>query len=238
MRWNRLAGNRAALLILSWLGAWFLRALGSTWRISFESSASAGPNPGLGSGLGPRAEPRLAAFWHRNIFMAAFVFRDRLYSVPASRSREGDLITAVLARLGFASPPRGSSSRGGAVALRALVRRLKAGSAVAIPTDGPRGPARVCKPGIVGLARLSGIPISPVGIAASPRLCFRSWDRGELPLPFARVVCAIAPSISISRDVEPGERQDAMDDLDAALNHLTDALDRRLGNEAQSARCE
>jgi lysophospholipid acyltransferase (LPLAT)-like uncharacterized protein len=86
------------------------------------------------------------------------------------------------------------------------------------------------------LARASGVPISPVGVAASPRFSFRSWDREELPLPFARVVCVIAPSIPISRDLGPAENEDAMGVVDAALNRLTDELDQRLGNEVQSDR--
>jgi hypothetical protein len=48
----------------------------------------------------------------------------------------------------------------------------------------------------------------------------------------------IAPSISISRDLGPGESEDAMELLDAELNRLTDELDRRLGNETQRDRGE
>jgi hypothetical protein len=187
-----------------------------------EGSAPAGPRPA------PDEDPLLAAIWHRNILIAAVLFRDRQYSVPVSRSRDGDLIAAVLARLGYASSPRGSSSRGGAAALRGLVTRLKEGSSVAIQTDGPRGPAQVSKPGIVALARLSGVPISPVGFAASSRACFRSWDRTRLPLPFSRVSCVIAPSIEISRSLGASEREAGMHFLDAELNRLTDEMDRRM----------
>ena len=224
MRWNRLVRSRAALCVLGWLGAWFLRGLGSTWRISIEGSVSLCP--------GPQSEPVLAAFWHRNILIAAFLFRDHHYSVPVSRSHDGDLITAVLNRLGYAAPPRGSSSGGGVAALRTLVKRLKAGSSVSIQTDGPRGPARVFKPGIVALARLSGIPISPIGFAASPRLSFRSWDRALLPLPFARVT-SFSSSIPISGDLGSGERAAALRALDRELNRLTDELDRQAGSEIQ-----
>ena len=101
------------------------------------------------------------------MLIAAFVFRDSRFSVPVSRSRDGDLIAAILERLGYAPTPRGSSSRGGAAALRALVRLVEGGTSISIQTDGPRGPARESKVGIVVLARITGAPIVPIAFSAS-----------------------------------------------------------------------
>jgi lysophospholipid acyltransferase (LPLAT)-like uncharacterized protein len=203
--------NRVVVAVCGWLGAWLLRAVGSTWRIETE-----GPAP-----PGPDEAPVLGAFWHQKILVAAFVFRDRQYSAPVSWSRDGQLIAAALGHLGYAAPPRGSSSRGGARALRALVRMVKSGTTVSIPTDGPRGPARKSKPGIVALARLSGAPIVPVGIYARPCARLRSWDRMLLPLPFARVRCVLAPCIRVSLDADSEARAAALLELDRELERLT-----------------
>jgi Amino-transferase class IV/Domain of unknown function (DUF374) len=75
-----------------------------------------------------------------------------------SRSRDGELVAAALARLGIACA-RGSSSRGGAAGLRAIVRLLRRGLDAAFAVDGPRGPARVVRSegGGVGVARAAGL---------------------------------------------------------------------------------
>jgi hypothetical protein len=105
---------------------------------------------------------------------------------------------------------------------------VKSGTTVSIQTDGPRGPARKSKLGIVALARSTGAPIVPVGFAATPCLRFRSWDRMLLPLPFARVRCVFAPRIQIPRDADSGAEAAALRDLDGELDRLTAAMDARM----------
>ena len=210
----------AAKRTLARLAGWLLRALGATWRVSIE-----GPNPTVG----PHARTVVGAIWHRDFLIVAYVFRDRGFGVPVSRSRDGDLITDVLLRLGFADSPRGSSSRGGAAALRALVRLVRSGTTIAIPTDGPLGPARVSKSGVAALTRVTAVPMAPLTCSARPCIRFRSWDGTLLPLPFARVVCAFEPTREIDTDATPAEEERFCLELDASLNRLTDALDDRLG---------
>ncbi|MGE4606601.1 MAG: lysophospholipid acyltransferase family protein [Myxococcota bacterium] len=205
--------------LIGWLGAVALRALGSTWRYSIE-----GDNP-----LRAGAAPILGAFWHRNMLIAAFAFRDRSYGVPVSRSRDGELIVSVLRRLGYTDLPRGSSTRGGAAALRRLVRIVRAGTTVSIQTDGPRGPARKSKDGVATLARLTGAEIVAIGFSASPCVRFRSWDGTLLPLPFARVVCAFGTHFSVASETPPEREEEVLLALDLALNRLTDQLDDRMG---------
>ncbi len=219
-RWQKRAmGWQPLTVLIGWLGAAMLRVLGSTWRCSIE-----GENP-----LQPGAAPILGAFWHRNMLIAAFSFRDRGYAVPVSRSRDGELITHVLRRLGYSEPPRGSSTRGGTAALRALVRIVDAGTTISIQTDGPRGPARQSKDGVVALARLTGAEIVAIGFSASPSLRFRSWDGTLLPLPFARVVCEFGPHFSVPGETTPELEAEVLLDLDRALNEMTDRLDDQTG---------
>ena len=212
---GRLHAARAA--VLGRLGSWVLRLLGATWRVTTE-----GPDP-----LYPNHEPVVAAFWHRNVLIAAHYYRDRDFSVAVSRSRDGDLIGALLTALGYRSPPRGSSTRGGAAALRELVRLVSAGTTVSIQTDGPRGPARISKPGVVTLARLTGRPIVPVAFGASRGTRFRSWDRTLLPAPFAQIVCRYGAAIPIPREEGDDRDEEIRRQLDRELNHLTDEIDAR-----------
>ena len=213
-----------AMNVASWVAELFLRALGSTWRVSVE-----GPDP-FAAGPGPH----LGAMWHRNVLIASFLFRDKGITAPISRSRDGELISRLLVRLGYREPPRGSSSRGGARALLSLVRIVEEGTTISIQTDGPRGPERVSKIGMVSLARQTGRPISPLTCSARPCMRFASWDGTLLPFPFARVVCSYGPAIHVARDLDPDGEELVREALDRELNRLTDEADERFGLEASN----
>ncbi len=85
---------------------------------------------------------------------------------------------------------------------RALARQLgdlgAAGSSLVVTPDGPWGPYRVVKPGILLVARQSGLPILPVAVAAHPALRLaRRWDRQLLPLPFSRLRLVVGDPIRL-----------------------------------------
>lgn len=131
-----------------------------------------------------------------------------------SRSRDGELLARALAIVGLAVA-RGSSSRGGAEGLLAIVRRLRRGGVdAAFAVDGPRGPAGVVRPGALAAARAAGALVVPIACAARPAFVFaRAWDAFELPWPFARVVVALGAPLA-------PDRSDALDELGASLASL------------------
>ena len=94
---------------------------------------------------------------------------------------------------------------------------------LSLQTDGPRGPARVSKPGIVALARLSGVAITPVAFSVRPCLRFRSWDRTLLPLPFARIVCHYGAPIEVPSDADEEMEEALRRRLDEQLEALSRA---------------
>jgi len=204
----------ARTALLGRIGAWAIRALGATWRVRVE-----------GRDAMPAAS--LGAVWHHGLLIGAHFFRDRGVAICVSRSRDGDRIAAVLRRLGYAEPLRGSSSRGGPVVLRQLARTLQSGVTVGMLSDGPRGPARRSKIGVVSLARLTGVPITPIAMSARPRLRLRSWDRALLPAPFACVVLRFGDPIAVPWDADPEREERLRRDLDRALERLTAARSGR-----------
>lgn len=208
--------------VLAWAITALLRAIGATWR--FESR---GHNPLEDPLLA--GQPQLGVFWHRNIIAGTWCYRGSGFGVSVSRSRDGDLISRVLRRLGYAEPARGSSSRGGAASLRSLVRTVRAGTTIAMLADGPRGPARRSKVGVVVLAQLTGAPIVPVAFSCSSAWVFDSWDRTLLPRPFAKVVCAYGDPIHVPP--ETTDEAEICREVDEALNRLTDAVDETCGYE-------
>lgn len=210
---------RAWIAFAGFAGALLIRALGRSWRITRE-----GPDPFASS------EPFVGALWHQGMLVAAYAFRGRGVAVPVSQSRDGDLIDAVLRRLGFAASPRGSSSRGASSLLRSMIRLIGRGTVVAVLPDGPRGPAREAKPGVVALAASSGARLVPVGVAAQPALRFGSWDRAILPLPFARVRFRFGEPLRVPK--KSGDLGAHRRALEAALDRETGLAERALAGEA------
>ena len=62
--------------------------------------------------------------------------------------------------------------------------------------------SRVCGPGIVTLAQLSGRPIVPVAVVTSRRIDFASWDRASLGLPFGRGAMVLGEPVHVARDAD------------------------------------
>lgn len=200
------------------LAALLLRALAATWRVRF-----AGPDP-----FADDTTP-LGGTWHRNLLVGAGVFRDRPLHVTVSRSGDGELAVALMRRLGLPEPPRGSSRSGAVGLLRSVVRLARGGATVVFPCDGPVGPARVAKPGVLQVARLAGTPVRPVALAARPCLRFRSWDRMLLPLPFARVLIRYGEPFVVPPGARGAELEALRAEFERRLDALTDETDRALG---------
>ena len=156
------------------------------------------------------------AFWHQRQIFFTWTHRGVRLKVLVSRSADGEIIAQAM-RLSRIDACRGSSSRGAATAARELLEALEAGSDVAVTCDGPKGPAREVKAGILYLAQKTGLPIVPITNAVSRRLEFpRAWDRFQVPLPFSRGVVIHGAPIFVG----------PQDDLVAKAKELKEALDR------------
>jgi lysophospholipid acyltransferase (LPLAT)-like uncharacterized protein len=145
--------------------------------------------------------PWSLAFWHGQQFALLRWRRRRATVALVSLSRDGEIQASALPRVGMAIE-RGSSSRGGASGLKAVVRRLRReGLDAAFAVDGPKGPRGVVRSesGSVGAAlaaRLAGGVVVPMASACGRlRVLARTWDRFELPLPFSRVVVVLGAPI-------------------------------------------
>ena len=196
--------------------AWGVRLLGLTLSIRRDERAV--------EPLWQAGAPVIYAVWHGQILLLPLLYGRRAVCVLASRSRDGELVTRYIGRFGI-EVVRGSSSRGGAAALRHLVRWLKQGREVVVVPDGPRGPAEVVKPGIVGLARLSGAAIVPVAVGASSEWRLGSWDGFRIPRPFARCVARFGEPIYVARVVDRRAEEAAREEVEAALRALSSSVD-------------
>ncbi|MBK7580903.1 MAG: DUF374 domain-containing protein [Myxococcales bacterium] len=168
-----------------------LRLWALSYRVTLVSETLAG--------LGPQG---VFGFWHGRQMALLGTGALRQGVALVSHSRDGALQSGILSSLGV-DAVRGSSSRGGARALRELVRRLRARPERALfAVDGPRGPAFVAKPGAAQAAVLARVPLFPVGSAARWVIRVRgAWDDFEIPLPFSRVVVVVGAPLDAARGV-------------------------------------
>ncbi|MCS6977954.1 MAG: lysophospholipid acyltransferase family protein [Gemmatales bacterium] len=140
------------------------------------------------------------ALWHEHLLFPTGIRFRGSFHVLISRHADGELIAQVCQHLGYASV-RGSSTRGGAEALRELLRKGQ-GSHLMITPDGPRGPRRRVQPGIVFTASKTGLPIVPVGVAYQQAWRARSWDRFAVPYPGTLAVVVAGEPIRIPPDAD------------------------------------
>jgi lysophospholipid acyltransferase (LPLAT)-like uncharacterized protein len=144
----------------------------------------------------------LLAFFHGTQWPLLAWKRRRRTVVLVSLSADGAMQARALRMQGLAVV-RGSSSRGGARGLAALVRAMRQGCDAAFAVDGPRGPYGVVKPGILVASRAVSGVIVPMGAAIARGLVLtRAWDRFAIAWPFSRVVVVLgaplAPTASTS----------------------------------------
>lgn len=143
------------------LGAGLLHVLGLTMRLSFQGMERIEDFHRKGQGV-------IFAFWHGRQLMMPLAYRGKQGYVLISQHRDGELIHRLIQRFGFQSV-RGSTTRGGGMAFRHLIRLAQNGGDLVVTPDGPKGPKEVVKPGVIRLAERTGLPIVPVTFACSKK---------------------------------------------------------------------
>lgn len=195
--WRRSRRRRLAAKGLAIVGYRLIAALGHTlrWRVegleSLDQVAAAGQQPVL-------------AFWHGRILGATYYFRRRNIVVMTSENFDGEWISGIIERFGYRTA-RGSTSRGAGRALAAMRRHSATGSTVGFAVDGPRGPAERVQPGALWLAKVTGNPVVPFHVEAARYWTARSWDRTQVPAPFARMALVVGAPYPVASDARDDE---------------------------------
>ena len=231
---KRLIRSTPVAAIVSATGALYLHVVFRTTRWQLDCSDS--------DRRLLRTEPVILAFWHERLLLMPALWRlTRLAGAPPHAQPGADVLISghqdgmLIARtMGWfdARAVHGSSAsrkagrtaeRGGAAALRRLVASLRSGRHVLVTPDGPRGPARSAKGGLVHLAALSGRPILPAAAATVPSVRLPTWDRMMVPIPFARGRLVVGPIVPI----DAAARTEATVLIEAALDAAIRRCDGR-----------
>jgi lysophospholipid acyltransferase (LPLAT)-like uncharacterized protein len=210
--WRASRRRRAGAALIARLGYPLITALGHTlrWRVEgwehFEWASTGGRRP-------------VMAFWHGRILPAAFYFRGRGIVVITSENFDGEWIARIIERFGYGTA-RGSTSRGARRAMLQLVRAMERGRAAGFTVDGPRGPAGVVQPGALWLAKTTGNPVLPFHLEASSYWTLRSWDRTQIPRPFATVALGIGEPMLVPPEADDEALEGARQELERRLHAL------------------
>jgi len=156
-----------------------VRLLARTWRIRTEHEER-------WRALLTAGRTHVFLLWHEALLPLLWHHRGQNVVIVVSEAREGQYLADLGTVLGYRLV-RGSSTRGASRALLGAVRELREGHSVAFTPDGPRGPRRELKPGVVAAAQQAGAMIIPVHAEASRAWRLHSWDRFMIPKLAARV---------------------------------------------------
>ncbi|MDB6056258.1 MAG: hypothetical protein JWO95_102 [Verrucomicrobiales bacterium] len=189
----------------------------ATWRLRWLPAT---PSAKKATG----ASPVIYCIWHNRLAMAVASYNKenrQLWPVKGvaavvSASRDGAFLAAILEQFRM-QPIRGSSSRRGGQALLEATTWLEKGYTVVITPDGPRGPCYKIQEGIMSLAQLTGRPIVPLGINGHPHFKARSWDKFQLPVPFANCRVLYGEPIFVPRDADDVERKRIRAELERVM---------------------
>ena len=149
--------------------------------------------------------------------------------------RDGELIARAIGYFGHgtvrgsAAKPGSAKDKGGAAALRGMLKALKAKEYVGITPDGPSGPRMRATDGIVTVARVSGVPIMPCSFSCRSRVVLSTWDRFVIPMPFTRGVILWGEPIYVARDADAAGLSAARMAVEAGLTTVTQDADRAMG---------
>jgi hypothetical protein len=184
-----------------------IRLLSRTWRIRTEHEER-------WRALLAAGKSHVFLLWHEALLPLLWHHRGQNVVLVVSEAREGQYLADLGTVLGYRLV-RGSSTRGGSRALLGAVRELREGHSVAFTPDGPRGPRRELKPGVVAAAQRAGAMIIPVHAEASRAWRLHSWDRFMIPKPAARVTVRYGRPFAVA-----GGEQGLADGLTEARRRL------------------
>lgn len=195
---------------LSWLVFAFERSVTGSLRCRWhDRSGLAGAQHG---------QPVIFCLWHNRLAISMLVRRrhPRKLAALVSASKDGALLAAVMGRFGV-EQVRGSTSRRGPQALLEMSSRAKLGYDLAVTPDGPRGPRYVVQKGVIALAQVTGLAIVPVTCNTRRKICLKSWDGFQIPLPFSRCELILNQPILVPREACEIKREELRLELEGSL---------------------
>lgn len=172
--------------------------------------------------LNRQTQNYVLAFWHSTMLLPWYVHRNQNFAALTSLSKDGDLLARQLKSWNY-KVVRGSSSKGGDIALGIMVDLAKNKYSIAITPDGPKGPVRNFKAGAVITAKKSGIPVVLAGVGFQRKWKLKSWDSFEVPKLFSRAKIVYSEPIFVNSELSYEKTSEIIKKCEQILNELQDS---------------
>jgi lysophospholipid acyltransferase (LPLAT)-like uncharacterized protein len=167
-----------------------------------------------------RNENIIFEFWHEYMILPLLVHANRHMSVLVSQHFDGEVISRILKSFGFRTV-RGSSTRGGSAAYLEMKKRMGRGKfEIGFTPDGPTGPRRNAKPGLIKLAVETGAPIIPISVASTNFKRLKTWDRLFIILPFSKCSLVYGKPLYFPKTKDSQKSGQHVQELNEITNNL------------------
>lgn len=101
----------------------------------------------------------------------------------------------------------GSSGNSGKEALAQVNQWLTEGYNTVINPDGPSGPVRVLKDGVLNMSIVTGVPVVPFKVTSTRSFTLPTWDKKRVPVPFSRVSVEYGEPITVTESNKEEARE-------------------------------
>ncbi len=187
--------SRTANILIARVATWILKLLFSTVKADLRCA-----DPDATPYVEPKSTRRFAfCMWHDAVALAVFAHKTWSLAGLISQHRDGGYLADAAEYAGI-YPVRGSASRGGAEAVGHLIERSDLH--LAMTPDGPRGPRRTLKEGIMFLASRSRRPIVPTALTGTSCWSIQgNWTNLILPKPFSSILLIAGKPIDLPENL-------------------------------------
>lgn len=178
-----------------------------------------------------QGKPVVLCFWHGRLVAKVFGWPKNavaLYQLSTAH-RDGKLAGKTYQRLGLT--PIWLESKNPTEATRKIVKILKSGGVCSITPDGPKGPRQRMQMSAIDLARLGGAYLVPVSSSGTRVITLNTWDKMQIPLPFARGAFQMGKAIEVPRKGNAQELEAIRQQMEDSLNLITQTLDAEFGQQ-------
>lgn len=217
--------NKALTSIISFFIYLLTRVFHATYRYRFE-------NNHILQELKNKNQNFILAIWHQNLFAGILAQTGLKHIVIVSKSSDAQPVAYTCTNLGHlvvrGSSRKGNVDKNGQAAKEEMIECLKAGYPGAVTIDGPKGPAKKAKPGIIDMARKSKAVIVPYIVCPQDYWQFNSWDHFRLPKPFTKILIAYGEPVLVNAESESFD--DDLVNLEKAINLQSDKTEKSLSS--------
>lgn len=199
--------SKLKIILQAVLGRWLLSAIykTNTWDIRGENNYKSALK---------NNKSVIISVWHGNLLIPFMHLAKNNYYGLAGMNRDAEIISKIGLKLGW-KLLRGSSSKKGPEIFTEIVKILSnPPSLVALTPDGPKGPEKIPKPGVIRASQKTGAVIIPVASCSTKNWQFINWHTFFLEKPFGKIYLEYGNPISFNID----------DDFESCKKTLIDSM--------------